>query len=357
MKKNKKNSFIKRLKRINEWDGNLKFGAKKFHATTSRIGKGKPADGYLIREQKDIVCDTKIERFQRINKFWEKVIFCPVCKSKQRKLFIKRMGVDIYNCNNCKHRYMNPRPKFNKAFALYSDDKTSADIWTSKNQKKIDTIKHQYSSDIIKNFIKNKKKEKILDVGCGAGFFLQIMKKNGWKKCVGVDINERYNSEYKDINGVQFINSTFESMSTKILGKNYGCISLQEALEHLYDIKQIKKKIYSLLRKGAILYIMIPNGFSLITRIARSMSPTFMWKHLNHFSVESLKSFLEKDGMFKAVHLETAVTEIDNIKSYLVGEYPYHGYGDPENLFKFITPEFIHQNNLGSRIIGIFKKK
>ena len=59
--------------------------------------------------------------------------------------------------------------------------------------------------------------------------------------------------------------------------------------------------------------------------------------------------------MFKAVHLETAITEIDNIKSYLVGEYPYHGYGYPENLFKFITPEFIHQNNLGSRIIGIFK--
>ena len=85
-----------------------------------------------------------------------------------------------------------------------------------------------------------------------------------------------------------------------------------------------------------MLRVRIPNGFSLITRIARSMSPTFMWKHLNHFSVESLKSFLEKDGMFKAVHLETAVTEIDNIKSYLVGEYPYHGYGDPENLFKFI---------------------
>ena len=78
---------------------------------------------------------------------------------------------------------MNPRPKFNKACSLYSDDKSSADIWTSKNQKKIDKIKHQYSSDLIKNFIKNKKKEKILDVGCGAGFFLQIMKKNGWKKC------------------------------------------------------------------------------------------------------------------------------------------------------------------------------
>ena len=37
------------------------------------------------------------------------------------------------------------------------------------------------------------------------------------------------------------------------------------------------------------------------------------------------------------------------------GEYPYHGYGDPEKLFDFITPEYVHKNFLGSRMIGIFK--
>ena len=49
------------------------------------------------------------------------------------------------------------------------------------------------------------------------------------------------------------------------------------------------------------------------------------------------------------------ITEIDNIKSYMSGEYPYHGYGDPEHLFDFITPEYIHRHHLGSRQIAIFR--
>ena len=57
-----------------------------------------------------------------------------------------------------------------------------------------------------------------------------------------------------------------------------------------------------------------------------------MWKHLNHFSPESLTSLFHK-YKFKSLHCETAVTEIDNIKSYLSGEPPYNGYGDPKIYF------------------------
>ena len=109
MPKNKL-SFSERLKRINEWDGNLIFGAKKFHSSTSRLGKGKPASGGLIREQKKIVYDTNKDRYKRINKYWEDVKFCPICKSKKKLLFFlkgwsifitaKIVGIDI--CHEAK---------------------------------------------------------------------------------------------------------------------------------------------------------------------------------------------------------------------------------------------------------------
>ena len=66
---------------------------------------------------------------------------------------------------------------------------------------------------------------------------------------------------------------------------------------------------------------MVPNGFSLATNIIRDKSPTFMWKHLNHFSKDSIKYFVEKNVNFKMVHAETMVTEIENIKSYLNGKF------------------------------------
>jgi hypothetical protein len=59
---------------------------------------------------------------------------------------------------------------------------------------------------------------------------------------------------------------------------------------------------------------------------------------------------------FKEEFIETVITEIDNIKSYMSGEHPYHGYGDPDGLFDFITPEYIHRNFLGSRILAIYRK-
>ena len=58
----------------------------------------------------------------------------------------------------------------------------------------------------------------------------------------------------------------------------------------------------------------------------------------------------------KNIFFETVVSEIDNIKSYLSGKWPYDGHGDPEDIFKNITPEFIHKNLLGSRILAVYKK-
>ena len=81
-----------------------------------------------------------------------------------------------------------------------------------------------------------------------------------------------------------------------------------------------------------------------------------MWKHLNHFSKNSIKYFVEKKGSFKMLHAETMVTEIDNIKSYLNGKFPYSGYSDPDKIFNILNPYFIHKNLLGSRLIVVFKK-
>ena len=75
---------------------------------------------------------------------------------------------------------------------------------------------------------------------------------------------------------------------------------------------------------------------------------------MSHFTRGSLERLMTSCGL-ATVHFETVITEIDNVKSYLSGEYPYHGYGDPDGLFDFITPEYIHRNFLGSRMIGIFR--
>ena len=349
------NSFECRLSAKNQFDGNLKYGAADFHKTTNRSGEGKPASGSLVREHARVVLDTKNERYQRLGDYWEEVAFCPVCGSRQSSFLLSRQGLDIWSCSDCSHCYQNPRISFAKACELYSDDKTAADIYTQPIQKEIDRVKYQYGLNLIEH-LGVPAKDRLMDIGCGAGVFLEVASERGWKNCVGVDANSRYGTYYRPHLHLQYINSSFEKLEPSVLGKDYDCITLWNVLEHLYDLHSIVASIKNILKPGGLVFIMVPNVKSLATRLIRDKSPTFNWKHVSHFSARSLEVLMQHHAL-KQVHLETAITEIDNIKSYMSGEYPYEGYGDPAALFEFITPDYIHRNMLGSRLIGVFKRE
>mgnify|MGYP002779506613 CR=1 FL=1 len=343
-----------RLAAKNRFDGNLLYGAGSFHASTNRSGVGKPSSGYLIREHARIVEDTGRDRYQRIADLWEPVSTCPVCGSGSREAVLTRFGLEIHRCLECTHRFLDPRPRFEVAERLYMDDKTASDIYTQPLQVEIDEIKYQYGLDLIEQ-IGPPAKKKIMDIGCGAGVFLKMAERNGWEQCVGIDANERYSDIYTSASGIQFINGTFERLDPSVLGNEYDVISMWSVLEHLYDMHATLEQIREMLKPEGLLFILVPNVESLATRLMRERSPTFGWKHLSHFSPRSLTRLMEEHGLKKLFH-ETVITEIDNVKSYLSGEYPYHGYGDPEHLFEFITPDYIHENMLGSRQIAIFRK-
>ena len=172
-----------------------------------------------------------------------------------------------------------------------------------------------------------------------------------------MDVNERYKDIYNaSTSGIQFINSSFEKLDIDKLETGYDAITMWNVFEHLYDIQGMLTSIKNMLKNKGLFMLMIPNVESLATRLMREKSPTFNWKHVSHFSPGSLRFLMNGNG-FEECFFETVISEIDNIKSYMSGEYPYHGHGDPEHLFDFITPEYIHKNLLGSRILAVFRKK
>jgi 2-polyprenyl-3-methyl-5-hydroxy-6-metoxy-1,4-benzoquinol methylase len=344
-----------RLERKNQFDGNLRFGNAIFHSKTNRTGVGRPSSGFLIREHAKVVIDTGIERYQRKEDFFYSIDSCPICGSTNSKHLLTRFGLDIWRCQDCKHGFQNPRLKYDKATELYMDDQSASDIYTSPLQIEIDEIKYQYGVDLIGLALEGVK-HKILDIGCGAGVFLKIAHNSGWPICVGVDPNENYSKIYAESKGVQYIQGTLEKLDEYNIGSNYDCISMWSVLEHMNDPKKVVEKISSILTPEGVIFILVPNLDSLATRLMRQISPTFAWKHPNYFCKESLVTLMDKGG-FKPVLMETVITEIDNIKNYMSFEWPYDADRPCDNAFDLITPEWIHKNMLGSRLIGIFKRK
>lgn len=347
-------SFDLRLEERNGFDGQLAVGAAEFNRKTHRTGAGKPSSGELLPEYLTVIDDTGIERYQRKENLWEAVDQCPVCGSTDRTFFLRRFAIDIYRCASCHHGYMNPRIKYDVLSGMYAGDKTAEKIYTSPLQVEVDHKKYAYGVETIDAFAPPSR-ERIMDIGCGPGVFLEVAHASGWKRCVGVDINALYKPRYEDIDGVQFVTSPFEELTADIVGDGYQCISMWSFLEHLYDLKGALAKVHSLLCDGGVFFVLVPNVNSLATRLMRERSPCFNWQHVSHFTPDSLKRVMSDNG-FKLEHMESAITEIGNVKSYMSGEHPYNGYGDPDGLFDFITPEYIHKNMLGSRLIGVFRK-
>ena len=345
--------FEDRLSDINGFDGNLIHGAKSFHEKTRRSGERRPSSGGLTPEHEKVVIDTGQDRYIRKENVWEEVSNCSVCGSIIAEPFLSRFGLDIYRCVTCSHRYLNPRLKFPVAEELYANDKTASDIYTSQSQIEIDRKKYSYGIDLIEMLLPPST-ERIMDVGCGAGVFLEVARERGWKQCVGIDINHRYKSRYEDVDGVQYILSSLEDLQLELVGGDYDCITMWSVLEHIYDTQLCVERIKSLLKPNGLLFILVPNIDSLATRVIREKSPTFSWKHVSYFSPSSLRVLFERHGLV-CEHVETVISEIDNVKSYLSGEFPYEGYGDPHNYFDWITPAYIHDNLLGSRLIGVFR--
>tara|TARA_A100001234_G_scaffold107286_1_gene94230 strand:+ start:1215 stop:2279 length:1065 start_codon:yes stop_codon:yes gene_type:complete len=333
----------------NKFDGNLVFGSKKFHKSTYRTGKG-PANGKIVEELKKIV--SKRNNDERLNKYWEEVKNCPICKSKKRSLFTKRFCLEIKECENCGLGYLSPRVKFKTAVKLYSNEKTNVPIYSSKTNIKMDKIKYKYGLSIINKLGSNQKR--CLDLGTGRGIFLEVANNLGWEQCYGFDVNKNWKKKFIEKKGISLINSEWEKINNIYIQNKFDLITMWDAFEHTYDLDYLTKFIKKNLSSNGYFLILVPNFHSLATKTIRSLSPTFAWKHTLYFSKKSLNFWAKKNKM-KNIFFETVVSEIDNIKSYFSGKWPYDGYGDPKNIFKNITPEFIHNNHLGSRILAIYK--
>lgn len=346
---------LSRLEAKNQFDGHLVYGSRSFHTSTHRSTKSKsgPADGKIHAEQELVVSTDDGKNYTRIPEFWEDVDVCPVCQSTSRSFWLTRYGLDIYCCEDCSHNYMHPRIKFEKLVKLYAQDETAFRIYASDAQVDLDIVKSKYGLNLLDKF-GVPDQDRIMDLGCGSGKFLETALSHGWSNCIGVDANPTFKDFHSD-NGVKFIYSNFEALDMDAIGEGYSAITLWNVLEHLYDLGDVVKRMHSMLKKDGLLFIMVPNVQSLASRLIREKSATFNWKHVAHFTPSSLEKLM-KDGGFKTELLETSITEIENVKSYMNGQWPYSGYNDPDGLFNFITPQYIHDNMLGSRIIGLFRK-
>ncbi len=250
---------------------------------------------------------------------------CTLCGSGESyTLFLARdrmfglPGIfNIKKCKKCHLAFVDPQPSFSKLKMYYP---TSRYYSYSIEGKKGPfgalreyLVNHYYKpnliSSIFANLIKNVPaipkwniNRNFLDIGCGTGDTMLLLKKLGWK-VYGLDIDKNA-IKYAKARGLTDARyGTYKDISNYKDGF-FDAIRLYHVIEHLDDPKLCLKLIKKKLKKGGELIIGTPNIESFACRLfGRYWYNLDVPRHLFLFSPNTLKKMAEEEG-FTVTNLE-----------------------------------------------------
>ena len=136
------------------------------------------------------------------------------------------------------------------------------------------------------------KKGRLLDVGCGSGYFLGIMRDAGWD-VLGVDKDAAAADVARELYGVRVAVGTLQE--AKLPAQSFDAVTLSHVIEHVVDPIGLLTECARVLKPGGKLVVLTPNVKSLAHEIFRDswrgLEPP---RHLHLFSMDTLQAAAER---------------------------------------------------------------
>lgn len=226
-----------------------------------------------------------------------KIYPCIFCKGQRHEaIFLSKDYITndqfwLYRCSKCSIVETQPKPKKNIMISRYYRNYRKNDRGRFINPVEL-WIDFCYSIRVKLILQLINKKGSILDVGCGRGLELQMLKQKGWQ-VLGTEIFNDSPTRLSNKN-IPIIKSDI----WKIEGTDKcDVITFWHSLEHLYYPNKALEASFRLLKSGGYLIVAIPNFESFESRIfKKNWFHIDVPRHLFHFSKTTLVNFVEKLG-------------------------------------------------------------
>ncbi len=229
-------------------------------------------------------------------KFSLKNYNCSFCNNNITKTLLTKHGFSIVKCSNCAFVYVNPRVENEELSSIYEHNyfKNKDYGYVGYEQEKRLRIKNfeRWLKDADK-YITIATPVFSLDVGCAAGYCLELMKKKGWN-AMGIELDEEMCKSLKQT-GYNISNSHIEDFESE---NKFSIITLFDVIEHIPNIDAVFSKLNSLLTKDGIVIMVTPDHNSFQRKLmGKSWFQYKPIEHINYFNKHSLKAFAERNGL------------------------------------------------------------
>jgi 2-polyprenyl-3-methyl-5-hydroxy-6-metoxy-1,4-benzoquinol methylase len=189
-------------------------------------------------------------------------------------------GFHIKQCQHCSLLFVSDYLTSDDLKKYYKKDGVDPAYNDFEN---IDNLKWYYNK--LRDLIENKKKGgRILDVGCSAGHFLDVM--YGWNR-YGIEFDSEIALKAEEKYGKNIHIGTLEDV---VFQKGYfDVITLQDVLDHMIDPIVALNRCHQLLKPNGLIIVKVHNISCLYAKLTRSkfyaIIPPF---HLSFFNKKSL---------------------------------------------------------------------
>jgi 2-polyprenyl-3-methyl-5-hydroxy-6-metoxy-1,4-benzoquinol methylase len=244
----------------------------------------------------------------------DKIKKCDLCSGGDFRFLFKNYdrisGIpgqfNLIKCRNCGLVFINPRPNSSEISKYYPKERYYSlnknpledmklkiyEIFYSKKEP----VKELFLSPLrfIVRSAKIKKNGNFLDIGCGDGKFLRLMKGYGMN-CYGVEPNNPKKIIEKRL---RILNC--ELKKARFKKGFFDVITLNHVLEHIDNPSETLKEIHRILKPDGTLIIATPNIGSWTAKIfGKHWVQLDTPRHLFLYSEKTLKKYAQKEG-FKA---------------------------------------------------------
>jgi 2-polyprenyl-3-methyl-5-hydroxy-6-metoxy-1,4-benzoquinol methylase len=191
-------------------------------------------------------------------------VTCPICRSgKARELYrfepARWIPGSVVRCQSCGTIYKRLSPAAKPLAAYYDEGYAALEYWDdeSATRRALDPIVAAVRRGAPSG-------ARLLDVGSGAGAFLQRAVEAGFR-ATGLELNPAL-AERARRTGAEIIVGDIESGG--VSGRRFDVITLLDLIEHLLDPVAALRRCHELLAPGGRIVLYTPNHASLIVRVA-----------------------------------------------------------------------------------------
>ena len=249
---------------------------------------------------------------------------CCVCESSDATLVGKGEDFEYHTspniflvrqCNSCGLVYLNPRPAISELEKIYPSSYHAYNFsekefgFVYKMRSRLEALRllshcHNLPADA-----------RILDIGCGDGFHLNLLRKFGketWS-LEGIDINKQA-VEAATRSGLKVHLGVVEEID--LPNENFDLVFMIMTIEHVENPDAVLRATYKLLKKGGRLVIVTDNTNSIDFKLFKSghWGGYHFPRHWNLFNHRALSKLAEKTG-FEIERLTTITSPVNWVYS------------------------------------------